>query len=196
MGKVPRCRGRSNPVLIHTERIEGVGTAGLGMPTPFRYLKMKISVVQLEIKKIHDIEIDLPYDEIHTASYAAPLFCQKIGNLNIEHTAMVSLDNADRIINFFIVSMGEINCVKVSLAQMFRAALLSNASKIIVAHNHPSGVLEITSKDIEMTRKIAFFARSFDIELIDSLVVTRTDYSSIRSHCREFLDEQKNSSEN
>lgn len=106
---------------------------------------------------------------------------------------MIALDHTDRIINFFIVSMGEIDSVKVSLAQMFRMALLSNASKIIIAHNHPSGVLEITSKDIEMTRKIAFFARNFDIELIDSLVVTRTDHISIRSHCKEFLDEQKNS---
>lgn len=157
---------------------------------------MKINVVQLEIKKIYDIEIDLPYNEIHTASYAAPIFCQKIGNLNIEHTAMIVLDNVNRIINFFIVSMGEINSVKVSLAQMFRVALLSNASKIIVAHNHPSGILKITSKDIEMTRKIAFFARNFDIELIDSLVVTETGHISIRSHCKEFLDEQKNSSEN
>lgn len=157
---------------------------------------MKINVVQLEIKKIYDIEIDLPYNEIHTASYAAPIFCQKIGNLNIEHTAMIVLDNVNRIINFFIVSMGEINSVKVSLAQMFRVALLSNASKIIVAHNHPSGILKITSKDIEMTRKIAFFARNFDIELIDSLVVTETGYISIRLHCKEFLDEQKNSSEN
>ena len=157
---------------------------------------MKINVVQLEIKKIYDIEIDLPYNEIHTASYAAPIFCQKIGNLNIEHTAMIVLDNVNRIINFFIVSMGEINSVKVSLAQMFRVALLSNASKIIVAHNHPSGILKITSKDIEMTRKIAFFARNFDIELIDSLVVTETGYIYIRSHCKEFLDEQKNSSEN
>lgn len=158
---------------------------------PFWIFAMKVSVVQLEIKKIHEIEIDLPYNEIHTASYAAPLFCQKIGSLNIEHTAMIALDNADRIINFFIVSMGEINSVKVSLAQMFRAALLSNASKIIVAHNHPSGMLEITSKDIEMTRKIAFFARNFDIELIDSFVVTKTNYISIRSNCKEFLDAQK-----
>ena len=61
---------------------------------------MKISVVQLEIKKVYDIEIDLPYNEIHSASYAAPLFCQKIGSLNVEHTAMIALDHADRIINF------------------------------------------------------------------------------------------------
>ena len=156
----------------------------------FRVIRMKISVVQLEIKKVYDIEIDLPYNEIHSASYAAPLFCQKIGSLNVEHTAMIALDHADRIINFFIVSMGEINSVKVSLAQMFRTALLSNASKIIV------GVLEITSKDIEMTRKIAFFAKNFDIELIDSFIVIKTDYISIRSHCKEFLDERKNSDEN
>lgn len=161
--------------------------------SPFWVVRMKISVVQLEIKKNYDIEIDLPYNKIHSASYAAPLFCQEIGGLNVEHTAMIALDHTDRIINFFIVSMGEIDSVKVSLAQMFRMALLSNASKIIIAHNHPSGVLEITSKDIEMTRKIAFFARNFDIELIDSLVVTRTDHISIRSHCKEFLDEQKNS---
>ena len=79
---------------------------------------------------------------------------------------------------------------------MFRTALLSNASKIIVAHNHPSGVLEITSKDIEMTRKIAFFAKNFDIELIDSFIVIKTDYISIRSHCKEFLKKKKNSDEN
>lgn len=82
---------------------------------------------------------------------------------------MIALDNAGGIIHFFIVSMGGINSVKVSLTQMFRVALLSNASKIIVGYN----LLEITSKDIEMKRKSAFFARNFDIDLVDSLVVTR-----------------------
>ncbi len=154
-------------------------------------LEMKIDVVQLEIKKAYEIELELDKEEIHSALDASRLFCKTIGSLNVEHVAMITLDNADNAINFFIVSIGGIDFVKVSLAQMFRVALLSNASKIIIAHNHPSGVLQITSKDIEMTRKIAFFAKNFDIELMDSMVVTGTDYISIRAHCEELSDEQR-----
>ena len=157
---------------------------------------MKIDVIQLELRRSHQIDIDLPSDRIYIAQQAAPIFCQKIGALNIEHVAMLSLDNANRVINYFTVSMGEIDSVKVSLAQMFKSALLSNAAKIIIAHNHPSGVLEINSKDIEMTKKIGFFANSFSIELIDSLVVTADDYLSIRAHCKEISDGQNNSTEN
>ena len=157
---------------------------------------MKIDVVQLELRRSHQIDIDLPSDRIYIAQQAAPIFCQEIGSLNIENVAMITLDNANRVINFFTVSIGEIDSVRVSLAQMFKCALLSNASKIMIAHNHPSGVLEVTSKDIEMTRKIGFFANSFSIELIDSLVVTADDYISIRAHCKEISDEQNDCAEN
>lgn len=102
---------------------------------------------------------------------------------------MLALDNTNKIINYFTVSIGEIDKVKVSLAQMFRCALLSNASKIIIAHNHPSGILEITSKDIAMTKKIAFWANNLSIELLDSIIVTTNDYISIRAHCKENLNE-------
>lgn len=150
---------------------------------------MKIDVVQLELRKSHTINIDIPFKKIYLASQAAPLFCKEIGALNIEHVAMLALDNTNKIINYFTVSIGEIDKVKVSLAQMFRCALLSNASKIIIAHNHPSGILEITSKDIAMTKKIAFWANNLSIELLDSIIVTTNDYISIRAHCKENLNE-------
>ena len=103
------------------------------------------------------------------------------------------MDSANRVVNYSIISIGEINNVKVSLAQLFRTALLSNASKLMIAHNHPTGVLEITSKDIEMTRKIAFFANAFSMELLDSVVVTSEDFISIRAHCKEFLNDREDS---
>lgn len=152
---------------------------------------MEIDVVQLEIRKCYSIDIDVQTKEVYSAHSVAHLFCENIGALNIEHVAMLALDNANRIINYFTVSMGEIDKVKVSLSQMFRCALLSNASKIIIAHNHPSGVLEITSKDIEMTKKIAFWANVFSIDLVDSLVVTANDYSSIRDYCKELVRGQE-----
>lgn len=149
-------------------------------------MTMKIDVVQLELKKSHQIDIDLPSEKVFSAFNATPLFCQEIGALNIEHVSMLALDNTNKIINYFTISMGEVDKVKVSLAQMFRCALLSNASKIIIAHNHPSGIAQITSKDIEMTKRIALWASNLSIELIDSLIVTADNYISIRDHCKEL----------
>ena len=90
---------------------------------------MKIKVVQLELKNSHEIEIPLESDRIFVAQQAAPIFCQTIGALNVEQTAMICLDRANRVINYFTVSIGNIDSVKVSLAQMFRTALLSKASE-------------------------------------------------------------------
>lgn len=147
---------------------------------------MKIDVVQLEIKKMYTLEIDIENSYIYTAKGAAKVFCSLIGGLNVEHVGMLTLDATNKVINYFTVSIGNQHSVKVSMAQLFKNALVSNAAKIIVGHNHPSGVLEVTSKDVEMTKKIGFFASNFDMELIDSLVVTKDDYISIRSKCKEL----------
>ena len=81
--------------------------------------------------------------------------------------------------------MGNIENVKVSIAQILKTALLSNSSKIIVAHNHPSGVLEITSNDIDITKKIGTVAGLLDIKMIDSLVVYGKTALSIRESMGE-----------
>ena len=157
---------------------------------------MEISVVQLELHESHKIEIPLSLDKIFIGEQAAPIFCKLIGNMNVEHASILCLDSSNKIINYFTVSIGEINCVKVSLAQMFRTVLLSNASKIVVAHNHPSHILEITSNDIDMTRKIAFISHCFSLELIDSLIVSGDKYISMRVNCKENFDGQKSKNKN
>lgn len=169
--------------------MRGFGTALEVCQILFWYMKMKIDVVQLELKKSHTIEFDIENRHIYIASQAAPIFCKEIGGLNTEHVGMLSLDHYNRVLNYFTVSMGTTENVKVSLAQMFRNALLSNAGKIMIAHNHPSGILEITSHDIEMTKKIAFLAGCFEIELVDSLVVTANDFISIRQNCKDLKNE-------
>lgn len=150
---------------------------------------MKIDVVELLIRKSHTIDVPGADKRIYGVESAGDIFCQSIGSCNVEHVAVLSMDSTNRAINYFTVSIGEINSVKVSLAQLFKAALLSNASKIIVAHNHPSGILSITKNDIEMTKKIAFFSNCFDIELIDSLVVSSSKAISIREYCGEIKNE-------
>lgn len=90
------------------------------------------------------------------------------------------MDSTNKIINYSNISTGEIDHVKVSIAQLSKIALLSNSSKVIIAHNHPSGVVDVTSYDIEMTKKIGSILKYFDIQLIDSLVVNGNEAVSIR----------------
>lgn len=141
---------------------------------------MKIDVVQLQIVKSHFVEINMKSEFVYGVETAAPIFIQEIGSSNIEQAALLCLDSTNRVINFSIISMGSIKTVKVSIPQIIKIALMSNASKLIIGHNHPSGVLEMTSYDVELTRKIAALTASFEIELIDSIIVNSTDAISIR----------------
>lgn len=144
---------------------------------------MKISVIQLEIRKVAEIEFDIPNDRCFEWKSVSPIFIKEIGKCNLEKAAILCLDNTNKIINFSILSIGEINKVNVSIAQILRVALVSNASKIFIGHNHPSGVLEITSFDIELTRLISKYTSAFGIELIDSIVVNGDSAVSIRKEC-------------
>ena len=127
---------------------------------------MKIDVVELVIKKEYEIEIPGEIEYVYGVETAAPIFCSSIGSNNVEYVALLCLDSTNKIINFAKVSIGNIENVTVSIPQLIKIALLSNALKIMIAHNHPSGVLEITSLDVEMTKKIGAIASYFEIKLI------------------------------
>lgn len=131
-----------------------------------------------------DIPSEIEY--VYGVETAAPVFCRTIGEDNIEYVALLCLDSTNKIINYSTVSMGNIESVRVSVSQIIKIALLSNSSKIVIAHNHPSGILKITKSDIEMTRKISRLASCFDINLIDSLVVNSEKALSIREYTGEI----------
>ena len=149
---------------------------------------MNIKVVNLQIVDRYEITIEAKNEYVYGVGDAAPVFCSMIGKLNIEVLALLCLDNANKIINYSTVAMGEINKVRVPLAQILKIALISNSSSIVIAHNHPSGVLEITNSDIEMTRRIGRALNFFDIQLLDSLVVNDTNAVSIRGNLENIDD--------
>lgn len=152
---------------------------------------MKISVIGLKLIKEYEVEILGDVDVIYDVETASTIFCNLIGGKNVEHVAMLCLDSASKIINSSFVSIGKVDCVYVSIPQIIKIALLSNASKLLIAHNHPCGVLEVTNYDIDLTKKIGAMAKLFDIELVDSLIVSESEAVSIR----EKIGERKNESQ-
>lgn len=168
--------------------------ACLGLDSSYFYYvesecDMQINVVVLEIATKYQIELEIEHPYVYGVETAGPIFAKEIGRANIEKVAVLCLDHTNKIINFAIVSMGNDEDVNMSMSQLFRFVLLSNASKIIVGHNHPSGVLEITKPDISITKKIGQIASLLGIRLIDSVIVNACGNSV---SIRENIGDQKN----
>ena len=112
---------------------------------------MKIEFVQIELSTKCKIEMDTD-GYVYGVETAKPIFYQMIGKSNVEQGGLLCLDHSNKVINYSTIAIGTSKNVNVSVGQIFRTALLSNADKIIIAHNHPSGILEITSDDLKLTQ--------------------------------------------
>ena len=79
------------------------------------------------------------------------------------------------------VSVGDLSSSITHPREVFRGAVRRGAYGVVFAHNHPSGVCEITEPDIALTKRIGAAAQLMDISLIDSLVVCPSgEFASIR----------------
>lgn len=107
------------------------------------------------------------------------------GNLQFREEAKLLLVNRNaRALGIYNVSSGGTAGTYVDPKQVYMAALKTNASSIILAHNHPSGNLKPSDADIKLTQKLAEAGKVLEITLLDHLVVTSEGYYS-------FADEGK-----
>lgn len=101
-----------------------------------------------------------------------------IKNWDKEVIVAFYLDTRNKIISREIVSIGTLNTIVVHPREIFRTAIIRNACSIILAHNHPSGIVKPSNEDIEVTRKLKKAGVIIGIELLDHLIVSREDYYS------------------
>lgn len=90
----------------------------------------------------------------------------------------VFLNAANHVVGFTCVSEGGISETTVDVRVILQAALLCNATSIIVAHNHPSGNLSPSRQDRELTRQLAEATKLLRFKLLDHIIITRNDYYS------------------
>jgi DNA repair protein RadC len=110
-------------------------------------------------------------------------YCRSIPEMDnrIEYQEVfitVYLDNGNNILCHQVISMGSINATVVDLRIIFSTALKTLSNNIIVCHNHPSGKLVASNADRELNKKIKQAGELFEINLVDSLIITRESYYS------------------
>jgi DNA repair protein RadC len=79
-----------------------------------------------------------------------------------------------------IISIGTLTASLVHPREVFEPAIKRNAASIILAHNHPSGNLDPSDADIEVTEKLIQGGKLLGISVIDHVIVTAQGYQSIK----------------
>ncbi|MFA6536303.1 MAG: DNA repair protein RadC [Candidatus Paceibacterota bacterium] len=96
-----------------------------------------------------------------------------------EHFVVFYLDSRNQEIKKEIISVGTLNESLVHPREVFEGAIKNNASSVIIAHNHPSGDLEPSQADIEITKKLIHAGKILDIKIIDHIIVVNDSWSKI-----------------
>lgn len=96
----------------------------------------------------------------------------------VESFIVIALNRANKVLGFYKVSQGGVTGTVADPKVIFQFALLANATSLIMAHNHPSGNLQPSRADEELTRKIKDAGQLLDIRVIDHIIVTDEGFYS------------------
>jgi DNA repair protein RadC len=95
-----------------------------------------------------------------------------------EHFLSITLDGASHIINTRTEFIGTLNQSLVHPREVFADAIADRAAGIIIAHNHPSGTLEASRADIQITERLKEVSKLVGIELLDHVILAKQGYYS------------------
>lgn len=102
-----------------------------------------------------------------------------MGDLKKEQFRGLYLNNHYQLIYDEVISIGTIDASIVQVREVFRPALEYSAAALIIAHNHPSGVLKATKADQEITDKLIEAGKILDVEVLDHLIIGKNKFVSI-----------------
>lgn len=90
----------------------------------------------------------------------------------VEEFKLLLLNRANAVLGIVPISKGGVSGTVTDVRIILQAAVLSNASGLIVCHNHPSGNRNPSDSDIRITQKIKEAASIMDIQLLDHIILT------------------------
>lgn len=131
------------------------------------------------IGRMYDIHKSEPKVCLNTTQavveYIKPYFKGK----TTEEIYVLYLDNACHVISCKRLAVGEINSVPISIRRIIETAIASNATNIILAHNHPFGLSTPSYADLSTTIDIGKALKNCEVNLLDHVIVSPKDAISM-----------------
>jgi len=159
--------------------IQGAGIRELSEVTgigPFKSVRIHAAFElgkRMLVRKNHSIVVDTP---VRVWKLLQP----EMACLLHEEFRVLILNNKNMLIKNCMVSVGTISEALVHPREIFRDAIREAGASIIVAHNHPSGVLIPSREDISATVRIRDAGKIIGIELLDHVIIGGNSYLSLK----------------
>ena len=135
-------------------------------------------VAALELAKRLQLSETKELTKIGSSTDVCKLMQPLIGDLPHEEFWCLLLNNSNKVIYKFQLSKGGLTQTVVDIRMLFKTVLEHLATAIILVHNHPSGQLNPSMADKDITQKIKQAGTTLDIKLLDHLIITVTNYLS------------------
>lgn len=152
-------------------------------------MEKQLNVVSIRLVEDRPLMSDLP---ITTPLDAVKLLGDHLCELDREVLCVINIRSDGKPMNCNFVSMGAVNESIAHPREIFKSAILANATSMIIMHNHPSGKLEPSRQDTNVTDRILKLCEILGIPLLDSIIVggKNDDYFSFKE--KQLLDFEHN----
>lgn len=135
-------------------------------------------IAALELGRRRRSSEALEKKKISSSSSVFELMQPKIGELAHEEFWVLYLNNSNKVIQELPLSKGGITGTLVDVRLAFKQALQLGATAVILVHNHPSGNLQPSTADKQLTQKFKTAGESLDIKVLDHIIITEKSYFS------------------
>jgi DNA repair protein RadC len=135
-------------------------------------------ITALELGKRRQLEAASEKPKITSSKDVANLMQPVLGDLEHEEFWVLFLNNSNKVVAKNQMSKGGLTATIVDIRLVFKSALELASVGIIVCHNHPSGKLQPSTADKQLTQKIKEAGIILDIKLLDHLIITEKAYFS------------------
>ena len=116
---------------------------------------------------------------VTTPEDVAKLYVPQMRDLKQEVFMVLCLSSSNKIIQERTITKGLLNSSLTHPREVFREAILENAASVILLHNHPSGNLEPSREDIQITKQIVESGKIIGISVHDHIIIAGDGFTSM-----------------
>ena len=146
--------------------------------------KQQYELKQVQVRlRLHEAEPLYSTEPITDSEKAVEVMAGMLAELDRECMAVVDLTTKRTPISYSLVSLGDLDQTPVPIQNLFKTAILQNAKSLMAFHNHPSGSLEPSQADLDVTKRMVEAGRIIGIPVTDHIIVAGGTglHTSIRS---------------
>jgi len=107
---------------------------------------------------------------------------KNIRNIKKEYFYVFCLDSRNKVIKKELVSVGTLNTSLVHPREVFEPAIRNLSAQLVIAHNHPSGDINPSEEDLNITAKLVKAGELLGINVLDHIVISKDNYFSFKEN--------------